>query len=1272
MPHLKTWRKHFSVKSHFLKSVLNYHVLSFVLLLVLACLPFYRLFFQAGYLAKGDFTYPADFDQLLKVLSANSNVWGSRWYSGINYLTYGQNFVSLLVVFVAPVLVPAGNIGASFLSFATLLAGLTMYFASFKLTRKIPAALLAAVMYMYSSFFGGVIIGNFLGHIIAYGFLPAVAYLLMLMIRDPTKKHTTLAGIALAFLLAVSLPETIMMVGFAIAFLVYTLMLDHKKRNYRAALSFFISDLLALGLNSFWVLPYFIYVNSVNSLVSSSQFVPSISLLFTYPQSITATILNQSIGELSDIVSTLGAPSINVNLISSTFLMIFVALSALKPSRHSLFLSIVAVFSIFMAKGSSQPFGDVYIWLYLHVPGFVMFNRSYFFMSFVSLSYAFLIAFACNIVMTMFKPQEIQLDLTKLLTISTHTTVARSARIRSRAKSIISHGTIFSIVLILILAQSWPFLTGNFEGRMKTLRFPYEYSLASDWLEHNAEGYSVLLAPPYDAGSWTWFPSWQNNQPELSYPPVTNPFFQYPSTSMHTMGWGYPTPNSLSFYAINELYLNKTELMGKVLGLLGIKYIVVQSDEGDVSHWISNLYTFQNTSSLMAVTLPNTLGISQTWQNGSITIFENKRALPLFFSSRGFAVATGDMRLLNSLAALEPYNFSSLPVSFVSQLGPDAAETIVQSSLIIINGNNWKDLLMAEIPSDQVVDIPLSADLSLRVREVQTGSDSWADSSHVKSFDWGRPFIAEGPISYPGNWIMSSGKNVSLSLPFSVQSESEYQLWGNIYAGQLSLSDQKQINSGMLSVELDGEAVWLNETSPLGSESGGFKWLRLNNSFLTPGKHTVTLINVRGFNFVQRLVLLKPTDYESAASKVEQLTLSKPLMIILNPWSLFRRGQTIVLQPEDFIESGSLDWYFSNSASYGSFTGTGWVGSSLNGSALTMRFFISAEGTYALAVRGLEASDKGGVNYLMDGRQFAFESWFVDAENRWSNRTIGVLHLTSGYHDLTMQALNLYNRAFAVGYDEFVITTAAEGVDSTKDFRSAYGYAMLVRDTSVSSTFETQSDGIYHFAFRLSGQTNATITIDDEPVYNSSLSDLKYAIFESRPTDLQRGNHTITVASKGTLYVDQMVAFSTPDTTPSDLTGFLDAISDKHESQYSQINPSEYSVNIHSDPNVVVFLQSYNDFWKSSDGTHEITSIPMFGYANGFINVAPRSTVYYQLYTFQQYGTILSITLSVACLILLFARNLPISKDKVKSVYKRMRKEKKSSLESTQSQHDIG
>lgn len=153
--------------------------------------------------------------------------------------------------------------------------------------------------------------------------------------------------------------------------------------------------------------------------------------------------------------------------ISSTFSLIPVLVFstvflARKNKTVGLFL-LVALIGIFLSKGSQSPFGFIYNWLFVYIPGFSIFRDPVKFYLYIALSYSVLIAIALD------KISELNL---------------RNEIPRSKADAVfwfknkIVNGVIKVLpifIIIYFILLMWPVYTGKMTGLFSVPRYEKEY-----------------------------------------------------------------------------------------------------------------------------------------------------------------------------------------------------------------------------------------------------------------------------------------------------------------------------------------------------------------------------------------------------------------------------------------------------------------------------------------------------------------------------------------------------------------------------------------------------------------------------------------------------------------------------------------------------------------------------------------------------------------------------------------------------------------------------
>lgn len=74
-----------------------------------------------------------------------------------------------------------------------------------------------------------------------------------------------------------------------------------------------------------------------------------------------------------------------------------------KEKVHVIYFALVGLVGIFLAKGANDPFGNIYLWMFGHIPGFVMFRDPTKWYLLIGLSYSMLIPFSISKVYELLK-----------------------------------------------------------------------------------------------------------------------------------------------------------------------------------------------------------------------------------------------------------------------------------------------------------------------------------------------------------------------------------------------------------------------------------------------------------------------------------------------------------------------------------------------------------------------------------------------------------------------------------------------------------------------------------------------------------------------------------------------------------------------------------------------------------------------------------------------------------------------------------------------------
>ncbi len=368
-----------------------------------------------------------------------------------------------------------------------LFLGLTIAassYLSWQLFRQSRYILISIFIYLCNTYILLLVSGGQMGVVLAYAIAPFVLGIFMKTVDEislSTKmlssqlKFSIVAGLALALQILFDIRIvylTLIAIGLYVVFNI-----RHKNiLNYilrLLILVIFIPSFIALFLHAFWLLPLiFIRVNPLDQLgaaYNSSEAVKFFSFA-TFENSL--SLLHPNWPE-----NIFG----KVSFMRPEFLLLpIVAFSSLlfvsnnKLRRNILFFAFLGLVSSFFAKGANDPFGQIYLWMFNHVPGFIMFRDPTKWYLLTALSYSILIPFSIFSIYDLLKTKHI---------------FSTKIKIFSAPKIFI----FLTFCLLLLLIK--PVLIGQVGGTFNPIIIPQEYIKLEKFLAED-QSYSRTLWIP--------------------------------------------------------------------------------------------------------------------------------------------------------------------------------------------------------------------------------------------------------------------------------------------------------------------------------------------------------------------------------------------------------------------------------------------------------------------------------------------------------------------------------------------------------------------------------------------------------------------------------------------------------------------------------------------------------------------------------------------------------------------------------------------------------
>lgn len=174
-----------------------------------------------------------------------------------------------------------------------------------------------------------------------------------------------------------------------------------QKNEFKSIFRDFILIVLISGgitvlLHAFWILPTVLYgANPVKSLGASYSTVNAVSFLSFAKLENTMTLLHSNWPEnIFGKVYFMYPEFLLVPILAYASLLFISKNQDEKHRFYILFFALLGIIGAFLSKGANDPFGGIYLWMFDHVPGFIMFRDPAKWYPLVAVSYSVLIPFS--------------------------------------------------------------------------------------------------------------------------------------------------------------------------------------------------------------------------------------------------------------------------------------------------------------------------------------------------------------------------------------------------------------------------------------------------------------------------------------------------------------------------------------------------------------------------------------------------------------------------------------------------------------------------------------------------------------------------------------------------------------------------------------------------------------------------------------------------------------------------------------------------------------
>lgn len=245
----------------------------------------------------------------------------------------------------------------------------------------------------------------------------------------------------------------------------------------------------------------------------------------------------------------------------------------ISKNRFVIFFTLLTIISIFLAKGLHEPFGDVYRWMIMNIPGFWIYRAPWEkFGLLQALGYSILIGFTSN---------HIYASLHKLSFVKEKKFKKISAKIIKKAIPIIFILMIITLNMFynypLIKGQMIPSSEGDIGYHEKFnvgfyQKFPDYIFNAREWINSQDEEFRVFLLPDDRRNVYNWgYAAAKDITIDL--------FNKGILLRQYGEGTAPPTPSDEMYHlTATMLYRNSTLNIAKIFGVLNVRYVLQRND----------------------------------------------------------------------------------------------------------------------------------------------------------------------------------------------------------------------------------------------------------------------------------------------------------------------------------------------------------------------------------------------------------------------------------------------------------------------------------------------------------------------------------------------------------------------------------------------------------------------------------------------------------------------------------------------------------------------
>ncbi len=372
---------------------------------VMVVLFIYKQWFLPSLLSGGDATY------VYRMAYSDFSLFPLAWQEGVNN-GYGGYAVPFLTSF--PMDIPIVLFGKYLhfswdviqrmrLFYPFIILGISSSLIVFrKLFPKNDFYFLTPILFLCNTYILMLVGGGQLLLGLAYACIPVLFFLAyMITIQKKSFMYLiVLEGIFFALQMVFDLRITYITFGLVIFFWIFHNLIVHETLliRIRSFMKVIIVPACIVGLiHAYWIIPALvIHQNTFAQLGSaySSQSAVQFFSFATFENAISLLQPNWPSNTFG--ITGFMRPEYLIYPLIGFSPLLYISKKKKKESELVLFMMIIILLASFLAKGSNEPFGVLYLWAFQHVPGFILFRDPTKWYTLIAVGYSFLIPYAIN------------------------------------------------------------------------------------------------------------------------------------------------------------------------------------------------------------------------------------------------------------------------------------------------------------------------------------------------------------------------------------------------------------------------------------------------------------------------------------------------------------------------------------------------------------------------------------------------------------------------------------------------------------------------------------------------------------------------------------------------------------------------------------------------------------------------------------------------------------------------------------------------------------